>query len=493
MAPQRECRCRHAWCVLDIGHVLTASIAQEFGRWPILQLSLFLVNIWQLPVALAPNFATIMVGRALGGLSTAGGSVTLGMIADMWESDDQQYAVAFVVFSSVGGSILGPIVGGFSEHFLNWRWSIWIQLIFGGAIQLIHFFTVPETRTTRMLNNIAKKRRKADPQANVWGPDELVPFRDRFSAKEILITWIRPFKMFLTEPIVLVLSLLSGFSDALIFMFIQSFALVYGQWHFSTIAVGLSFISIGVGYVIAWIAFIPAIRRNIAERQAKPDDEKAQYESRLWFLLWTAPCLPIGLIGFAWTIQGPPIPWIASMIFAAIVGIANYSIYMATIDYMICAYGPYSASAAGGNGWSRDFLAGVLTVPATPFFQNIGADSGKNLEYASTILACIAFVLVLAVYAVYFYGPTLRQRSKFAMALAKEKDDGRRASAVGGSESRNTCKFLIALDLAANHSPLTGVTGKASGSDARPEMGMRTYSQQQRFFVSFITIFDRCA
>jgi hypothetical protein len=62
-----------------------------------------------------------MVGRALGGLSSAGGSVTLGMIADMWDSEHQQYAVAFVVFSSVGGSILGPIVGGFSETFLAWR------------------------------------------------------------------------------------------------------------------------------------------------------------------------------------------------------------------------------------------------------------------------------------------------------------------------------------------------------------------------------------
>jgi hypothetical protein len=51
------------------------------------------------------------------------------------------------------------------------------------------------------------------------------------------------------------------------------------------------------------------------------------------------------------------------MIASAIIGIANYSIYMATIDYMICAYGPYSASATGGNGWSRDFLAGVLTLP----------------------------------------------------------------------------------------------------------------------------------
>ncbi|MBE3046555.1 hypothetical protein IMZ48_29305 [Candidatus Bathyarchaeota archaeon] len=68
---------------------------------------------------------------------------------------------------------------------------------------------------------------------------------------------------------------------------------------------------------------------------------------------------------------------------------------------MVCAYGPYSASATGGNGFARDLLAGVLTVPATPFFENIGAESGKNLEYASTILACISFVLLLAVYVIY--------------------------------------------------------------------------------------------
>ncbi len=352
------------------GCELWAPWSEELGRWPILQLSLGLVNVWQIPVALAPNFGTIMAFRALGGISSAGGSVTLGMIADMWEADNQQYAVAFVVFSSVGGSILGPIVGGFSEAYLSWRWSIWIQLIFGGFVQILHFFFVPETRTTIMMDNIAKKRRKTGVNKNIYGPNELVPFRDRFSAKEILVTWGRPFKMFLTEPIVLTLSLLSGFSDALIFMFIQSFALVYKQWNFGTVEIGLAFIAIGVGYFLAWISFIPVIKRNIQERKDHPDDEKAQYESRLWWLLYTAPCLPIGLIGFAWTSTGPPIHWMGTMVFAAIVGIANYSIYMATIDYMICAYGPYSASATGGNGWSRDFLAGVLTIPATPYFQS---------------------------------------------------------------------------------------------------------------------------
>ncbi|KAL4793313.1 major facilitator superfamily domain-containing protein [Aspergillus venezuelensis] len=403
------------------GCELWAPWSEELGRKPILQASLFLVNIWQLPVALAPNFASIMVGRALGGLSSAGGSVTLGMIADLWEADDQQYAVACVVFSSVGGSILGPVIGGFVEEFLPWRWNIWIQLIFGGFVQLLHLVLVPETRTTIMMDNIAKRMRKSGENPNIYGPNELVPYRERFSAREILITWIRPFKMFLTEPIVLTLSLLSGFSDALIFMFIQSFSLVYEQWGFNAWQIGLSFIAILVGYFIAWGAFVPAIERNIKERREKPDDEHAQYESRLWFLLWTAPCLPIGLIGFAWTSLGPPIHWIGTMVFAAIVGIANYSIYMATIDYMICAYGPYSASATGGNGWARDFLAGVLTVPATPFFQNIGGE--HHLEYASTILFCISFVLVIAVYIIYWKGPVLRKRSPFAQQLSDARNE----------------------------------------------------------------------
>jgi hypothetical protein len=171
--------------------------SEELGRKPVLQASLFLVNMGQLHVALAPNFASIMVGRSLGDLSSARGSVTLGMIADMWESDNQQYAVAFVVFSSVGGSIQGPVVGGFVEQFLNRRWNIWIQLTFGGFVQILRLVCVTETRTTIMMDKIAKKRRKSGQEPNIYGPNELEPFRERFSAKEILITWIRPFRMFL--------------------------------------------------------------------------------------------------------------------------------------------------------------------------------------------------------------------------------------------------------------------------------------------------------
>jgi hypothetical protein len=79
------------------GCELWAPWSEELGRWPVLQLSLLFVNIWQIPVGIAPNFGTILAFRSLGGLSTAGGSVTLAMVADMWEANEQQYAVVSTI------------------------------------------------------------------------------------------------------------------------------------------------------------------------------------------------------------------------------------------------------------------------------------------------------------------------------------------------------------------------------------------------------------
>ena len=111
------------------GSELWAPWSEEIGRWPIMQCSLALVNLCQLLPALAPNYPVVVVGRFLGGLSSAGGSVTLGMIADMWGADSQQYALNFMVLSSCGGSALGPIFGAFIQKYLHWRWVFWVQMM----------------------------------------------------------------------------------------------------------------------------------------------------------------------------------------------------------------------------------------------------------------------------------------------------------------------------------------------------------------------------
>jgi hypothetical protein len=59
-------------------------------------------------------------------------------------------------------------------------------------------------------------------------------------------------------------------------------------------------------------------------------------------------------------------PRIISCVRIADIFILQFAIYGATIDYMVESYGPYSASATGGNGFARDFLAGVSAMYATP-------------------------------------------------------------------------------------------------------------------------------
>jgi hypothetical protein len=78
------------------------------------------------------------------------------------------------------------------------------------------------------------------------------------------------------------------------------------------------------------------------------------------------------------------------------------------------AYGPYAASATGGNDLARDFLAGVAVMYSSPMYTNI---PGRPLEYASTILACLAFLVTLPIYVFYWKGPQIRERSKFAQEV----------------------------------------------------------------------------
>ncbi|PYH62003.1 MFS general substrate transporter [Aspergillus niger CBS 101883] len=402
----------------SIGCELWAPWSEEFGRWPILQLSMFLINIWQIPAALAPNWGTIVVARGLGGISTAGGSVTLGLIADLYEAEDQQFPLAFIVLSSCIGTSIGGVIGGPIERYLDWQWFFWIMLIFGFTVEVILLF-VPESRSTIIMDREAKRRRESGEDPNIYGPNELK--NPRISLKEAGKIWIRPFYMFLREPIVLCLSLLSGFSDSLIFTFLESFSIVYEKgWGFGILGQAWAVIPINIGYVIAYFSYFPWFWRDQKIRDAKGDDALPA-ERRLKWLLYLALLEPIGLFGFAWTSLGQEygVPWIASMIFSTLVGIANYAIYLSSVDYMVAAYGVYSASATGGNAFCRDLLAGIAAMYTTPMYENIG--DKWHVEYATTILACLSCLVVLPIYIFYWKGPQIRERSKFAQTLASDR------------------------------------------------------------------------
>lgn len=305
---------------------------------------------------------------------------------------------------------MGGICGGPIEQYLDWRWNFWIQLCFGALVQLIHFFCVPETRSTIMLNRQAKAIRKNDPNANIRGPTE----DHKIDWKDVAAIMGRPYKMLVCEPIVGFLSLLSGFADALIFSFLESYGYVFrDSWGFTPSQLGLALFALFIGYWCAWGSWLPVIRRH---NQQRKNGKVLSPESRLWFLQYVVLGLPIGLFGSAFLVKGPPLPWIGPLIFAVFIGWANMGVYFATIDYMVAAYGgKYSASATGGNGFSRDILAGLCSFYTGPMYKALGVTKATWVLFALSVVVCIP------VYVIYKKGPQIRARSKYAREIEKEK------------------------------------------------------------------------
>lgn len=450
----------------SVGCELWAPWSEEFGRWPILQLSMFLINIWQIPCGVAPNWGTIVVCRGLGGVSTAGGSVTLGLIADLYEADDQQFPLAFIVLSSAIGTSIGGVIGGPIENNIHdWQWFFWIQLIFGGLTQFIIFW-MPESRSTILMDKEAKRRRKTGEDPTVYGPNELK--KPRVSLVEAGHIWIRPFYMFLREPIVLFLSLLSGFSDALIFTFLMSFPLVYKEgWNFGILPQAWAVIPINASYFLTYFSYLPFFWRDRYLRKKLGSDALSP-ERRLKYLLWLAPFEPIGLMIFAWTSLGNAyhVHWIGSMLASGMVGIANYAIYLSSVDYMVASYGVYSASASGGNAFARDLLAGISAMYASPMYEYIG--DKFHVEYASTILSCLSVIVVIPIYVFYWKGPAIRAKSHFAQSLAADNaaNKGRR---VSRSQSEHLSRPHLGSHSHASHSHGLSRPGTQSRSQSQSQ------------------------
>lgn len=88
----------------------------------------------------------------------------------------------------------------------------------------------------------------------------------------------------------------------------------------------------------------------------------------------------------------------------------------------------------------RDLLAGISAMFSTPFYSHF---KGRNkLTYPSTILACIAAVLVAPIFMLYFYGPTVRRKSRFAQSLNQENESTKIRKQVRDEKALGSAKHI---------------------------------------------------
>lgn len=130
-----------------IGTPLMAKLSDAFGRRAIYALDVILFALGSLVVALSPNFAILLLGRALQGIG-AGGifPVASAVIGDTFPPEKRGSALGLIGAVFGIAFLIGPILGGVLLTF-GWRWLFVINLPIAAVILAFGLPLLPATRS----------------------------------------------------------------------------------------------------------------------------------------------------------------------------------------------------------------------------------------------------------------------------------------------------------------------------------------------------------
>ncbi|KAH0434177.1 hypothetical protein CcaCcLH18_05501 [Colletotrichum camelliae] len=116
------------------------SVADLWGRKPIILLALTIFLVGSLLCALAPHMDALIAGRAVQGVGASGMGVMVNtIICDMFSLRDRGLYLAITSIIWAIGSAVGPVLGGVFATRLDWRWCFWINLPIGGVVFIVLF------------------------------------------------------------------------------------------------------------------------------------------------------------------------------------------------------------------------------------------------------------------------------------------------------------------------------------------------------------------
>ncbi|KAF9461064.1 major facilitator superfamily domain-containing protein [Collybia nuda] len=385
--------------------LVTASFSEEFGRQPLYISSGIGFIVMYLMTALSRNIQTVIIARLLQGcFGSTGATMVGGTIADLWSPNERGLPMSIFVLSAIGGTGLGPIVAGWIEMNpqLEWRWIEWIQMMLCGFYLVLLPFILKETRSAVLLTRMAKKMRKdtGDNRYRARVEDE------RESLKQLIyISCTRPIRLLLTEPVVLSFSLWVGFAWGVTFCMISSIPGVFRDLHgFNTGQVGTTYLTIIIGSLIGFVTNM--YQETLYQKHFK----KRGPEARLHTSCFAAILLPIGMFIYAWS-SFSHVHWIVQMLGITIYMWGTFIIYLGVFSYLADCYGPYASSGLAGQSLFRNLTATVFPLFTRQMLHNLG------YKWANTLFGFIALIMIL-----FFYGPSIRRRSKFSRAVLESQE-----------------------------------------------------------------------
>ncbi|OJD33693.1 mfs multidrug [Diplodia corticola] len=417
-------------CGFAVAPMALAPFSEINGRKPVFLACGILFVVCQLCCAVTRLYGGMLIARFFAGIGGSTFSTMVGgVVSDIYHAADRNTPMAMFSGAALLGTGLGPLTCGWVAEYINWRWIFYIQTIVDTVLMVVVCICFKETRGSVLLSRKAQALNKwyeAREEAGYFnfdmpsepGAQKMASQRIRWKVKSdeeradlmtmITISLYRPFHLLLTEPVVFFFSLWVSFSWAILYLTLGAIPLVFEARYNMSLGQANSIFAVMVVFAILAV-LLSVFQENWARRNGKLVDNP---EGRLYFACVESVLMPIGLFMFGWTCASS-VHWIVPTIAIGLATVGIFTIYLATFNYLADVYHRYASSALAAQSFCRNMLGGAFPLITAQMYHKL------TFGGASSLLGGIGAVLTIVPWVLVFYGPRIRQRSKFASEIMK--------------------------------------------------------------------------
>ncbi|KAH6995307.1 major facilitator superfamily domain-containing protein [Ilyonectria destructans] len=395
---------------VSFGPMFLSPLSEFYGRRPIYLVTWTMYVVLLIPQAVAKNIATIIIFRFFGGFAgSAFLAVSGGTVGDLFSKNELQAPMALFSVAPFMGPSLGPLLGGFINYNVGWRWTYYVLIIWSFVVWMAIIFLVPETYHPILLRNKAQMIRKETGDNRWVSPMEKVR---KSPIRGLGLSLLRPFQLLIFEPMCLNLCIFSALLLGIIYLFFGAFPLVFGDiYSFNLWQNGLSFLGIMVSMLLG-VATDPIWRRVRDNLIRKHEREtglkgKSEPEFRLPPAILGSILVPCGLFMFAWSTY-PWVHWIVPIVGSGFFGIGSVLVFTGIFTFLVDAYPLYAASALAANSFLRNLFAAAFPLFGNQMYESLG------YQWGSSLLAFLTLAMLPFPYIFFVTGIKIRRKSRFA-------------------------------------------------------------------------------
>ncbi|KAI2632087.1 MFS general substrate transporter [Hypoxylon sp. NC1633] len=391
------------------GPTFWAPLSELKGRRLPVVIAMFGFSVFSIACATAQDLQTLLICRFFAGFFGACPlAVVAAIFSDMYNNATRGIAITIFSMAVFTGPLLAPFVGGFIvQSYLGWRWTMYLVSIMGFVAFALDLIFLGETYPPVILIEKAAELRRRTKNWGIHAKQEEI----EVDFKELVQkNFTRPMRLLFGEPIVTLLSIYMAFIYGLLYLFLTAYAFVFQRVHgFNAGQSGLAFFGMIIGQLIAGIVVLadqPSYQRKLAANNGIPIPEW-----RLPIVIAGGVAFTGGIFWFGWSGYRADVHWAVPAASGILTGFGLMGIFLQALNYLVDAYLMFAASAIAGNTFLRSLCGAGFPLFATYMFNGMG------IEWAATLLGCVAALLVPIPVIFYLYGARIRQKSQFAPTL----------------------------------------------------------------------------